>query len=212
MTDTLPTAKEDSELVPIGNSIYLDPVAFEHAKTVAKMLRASDLVPESYRRNPADIMIALDQAARLNLSPVFLMQRMSVVKGKPVIEGQLVIALVNERGPFKDPLEFILEGQGDARKCTCKGVRRDNGRVCETAVSVAMAKKVGWYSRNPLWEAMTDQMLMYRSAMFLSRVHCPEVIFGMSMKDEIIDVTGNEEKVIQQGNKISALNERLSKN
>lgn len=210
-TETLPTKVEgDIEIKQFEGSIYQNSDAFEYAKRVASMLKVSQLVPEAYRNNPADIMIAIDQANRLNISPLFLMQRMSVVKGKPVLEGQLVIALINQRGPFKEALKFRYEGLGDTRQCTCIGERRDNDTKCESTVSVKMAKDMGWWSRNPLWAAMTDQFLAYRSAMFLSRVYCPEVVFGMQLRDEVLDVTNA--KVVEQQNKVSALNERLSKN
>ena len=210
-TESLPTKIDgDVEITKFEGSIYQNSEAFDYAKRVAGMLKASQLVPEAYRNNPADIMIAIDQANRLNISPLFLMQRMSVVKGKPVLEGQLVIALINQRGPFKESLKFLYEGAADTRSCTCFGERSDNGEVCKSTVTVAMAKAMGWWDRNPLWKAMTDQFLAYRSAMFLSRVYCPEVVFGMQLRDEVLDVTNA--KVVEQQNKVSALNERLSKN
>lgn len=208
--ESLPTKVDgDIEVKKFEGSIYQNSEAFDYAKRVAGMFKVSQLVPEAYRNNPADIMIAIDQANRLNISPLFLMQRMSIVKGKPVIEGQLVIALINERGPFKEPLKFKYSGEGDARQCVCSGVRRENDELCESKVTVTMAKTAGWYETNKNWKALTDQMLAYRSAMFLSRVYCPEVCFGMQLRDEVIDA--NHEKTIEQGKKISALNDRLNK-
>jgi hypothetical protein len=144
---------------------------------------------------------------RLNISPIFLMQRMSVVKGKPVVEGQLVIALINQRGPFKEALHFEYSGKGEDRSCTCIAVRKDNDRECSSTASVAMAKAAGWWERNPLWRSLTDQMLAYRAAMFFARIYCPEVTFGMQLRDEVIDVSGQASEVQKQ--KVSALNERL---
>jgi hypothetical protein len=200
-------AFEQTELKPNSGTIYTDSNAFEVAKKVTAMLKMSDLVPDSYRNNPANIMIALDQAMRLNISPIFLMQRMSVVKGKPVMEGQLVIALINQRGPFKDSLHFKYEGEGEGRSCTCLAVRRDNGQECSSSVSVAVAKAAGWWERNPLWRALTDQMLAYRAAMFFARIYCPEVTFGMQLKDEVLDAAGQAAE--EHRSKVSALNERL---
>lgn len=199
----------DIEIKKFDGSIYKDSESFEYAKRVATMLKVSDLVPESYRNNPANIMIAIDIANRLDISPLFLMQRMSVVRGKPVIEGTLVIALINQRGGFKENLKFEYIGESESRECKCSATRKSDDELCEAKVTVKMAKDMGWYDRNPIWKAMTDQMLAYRSAMFFSRLHCPEVVFGMNLRDEIIDITNSESE--EQQKKINALNERLKK-
>ncbi len=168
-------------------NILVDPASFEHIQRVAKVYAASKMVPEQYQDKIADCIIAMQMADRLGVDTLMFMQNTYVVKGKPGMEAKLVISLVNIRGPFTESVRFRMEGQGDSRSCTAFA-SLPSGAVCEGYCDVAMAKKMGWWEQNALWRNLTDLMLQYRSATFLARTHCPEVMMGMQTTDELRDV------------------------
>lgn len=67
-----------------GQTIWNNPALYQTAVKMAKILASSELVPEgSYRGKPANCLIALDMANRMNMSPLNIMQNLYVVKGRP---------------------------------------------------------------------------------------------------------------------------------
>ena len=183
--------EQQAVAVPTGN-VWQDKAAFEQTARVAKMLSSSKLVPASYQGNPQDCFIAVEMAARMNVSPIMIMQNLYVVKGKPSWAGQACMAMINACGKFKN-VRHVYTGQKgtDNRGCYVVAERVSTVETVEgTEVSVAMAKAEGW-TANPKWKNMTEQMLAYRAASFFARVYCPEALMGLQTVEEVQDVTVN---------------------
>lgn len=178
--------KPQQEVVPFAASMHESSIVFEHVQRVAKVFSQSKLVPEIYRGQLADCIIAIQMAKRLDIDPFTFMQNTAIVKGKPSMEGKLVIALVNARGGFAHGLRFKYTGTGDSRSVICWTTTRE-GEILEEKMSIADAKSWGWTS-NSIWQKMPDQMLAYRSATFFARKYCPEITLGMPTKDELEDI------------------------
>lgn len=177
--------------VPTGN-VWQDKVAFEQTARVANMLSKSSLVPASYQGNPQDCFIAVEMAARMNTSPIFIMQNLYVVKGKPSWAGQACMAMINACGKFRNVRHVYVGEKGtDSRGCYVTAERIADGETVNgTEINMAMAKAEGWTS-NPKWRNMPEQMLAYRAAAFFARIHCPEALMGLQTTEEVIDVTVN---------------------
>lgn len=177
--------------VPTGN-VWQDKVAFEQTARVANMLSKSSLVPASYQGNPQDCFIAVEMAARMNTSPIFIMQNLYVVKGKPSWAGQACMAMINACGKFRNVRHVYVGEKGtDSRGCYVTAERIADGETVNgTEINMAMAKAEGWTS-NPKWRNMPEQMLAYRAAAFFARIHCPEALMGLQTVEEVQDVTVN---------------------
>ena len=177
--------------VPTGN-VWQDRAAFDQMARVAGMLAKSTIVPASYQGNPQDCFIAVEMAARMNISPVFIMQNLYVVKGKPSWAGQACMAMINACGKFKNVRHVYTGEKGtDNRGCHVVAERVSNGETVEgTEITIAMAKAEGWTS-NPKWRNMPEQMLAYRAASFFARVFCPEALMGLQTVEEVQDATVN---------------------
>lgn len=136
----------------IGN-VWTDPQAFNRALRVSDMLSKSSLVPQNYQGKPQDCFIALEMANRLNTSPVFVMQNLYVVKGKPTWSGQACFAMINACGRFASvKLEYVGEEWTDSWGCRVTALRLSDGeRVKGTTVTIGMAKAEGWMT-NPKWK------------------------------------------------------------
>ena len=134
---------EEAALVPQGKAAQLtvvdsgefanllDTGKFEHLWRVATLFSKSQMVPEHYQGHPEDCFIACQMAIRLRVDPFMMLQKTYVTRGKPAMEGQLVIALVNSSGLFAGPVQWKLEGQGDARTCTAYADYKQTGEHCE---------------------------------------------------------------------------------
>jgi hypothetical protein len=170
-------------------SALMDTAKFEHVQRIGKLFASSDMVPDHFKGKEANCIIAISMAHRLGCDPMQMFQNMYVVHGKPGIEAKLAIALANSAGVFTGPIEFEYSGSGKSRSCRAFATMSKSGRGCEQTMTMAIADAEGWVSKKgSKWQTMPDLMLSYRSAMFLIRLHCPEVILGMSSADEVEDI------------------------
>ena len=188
-TGAVAIPQAQAQMAEVGSLSHLfDPTKYRHLQMVAKDFAGSEIVPKRYQGKPCDCLIALELAARLGVHPLMVMQNVYTVHGSPGMQGQFVIALVNSSGVFAAPLEWEYAGDGDTRTCTCKAIRKADGKPAELKMSIAIAKAEGWYQQNTKWKNIPDQMLAYRSASWLARLHCPEVLLGLQTVEEIHDV------------------------
>jgi hypothetical protein len=156
---------------------------------VAKLFAASDLVPDHFKRKPENCFIALQMAHRCRVDPFAFMQKCYLVHGRPAIETQLALAMINASGLIKGRVIYTLSGEGHDRKCVAKVVTTDTGETIEMDCTVKLAMDMGWWSKkDSLWPKMTDLMLRYRSALWLIRTTFPEVLMGLSTLEEERDI------------------------
>ena len=176
-----------SEVINAGASLFFDVAKFELAQRVAQVFASSTMVPEQFKNNIGNCVIAINLADRMNADPFMLMQNMYIIKGKPSIEAKLAIALVNNSGKFT-ALQYRYNK--DKIACYAYAKRIDTGEECKgVTVSMKMAKDEGWYGKiGSKWKTMPELMLMYRAAMFFARAYCPEALFGMQSKEELYDI------------------------
>lgn len=175
-------------------TIWNDNALMKNAYAAAKYLAASDIVPEqTYKGKPANCLIAVDMANRMNVSPLMVMQNLFIVKGKPGWSGQFCIAAINGCGKFS-PLSFVKVDEGGGG-CFARATRKADGEVCQSAtVTMQMANDEGWVQKNgSKWKTMPELMMMYRSAAFFARTYCPEALMGIQTIEEIQDVSGYDE-------------------
>ena len=193
--ENLPAQTDSAALAPAVNlgSIYTNPAAFEHCKRVATVFSHSQLVPEHYRGKLADCIIAVELAGRLDVHPMMVMQNTHVVHGKPGLDGKFVIALMNTRGRFDEPLTFDEVGERGKDSYGIRCWTKLKGKVVEYTITVTDAKNWGWFQKNgSAWQKDPKLMASYRSAKFLANTYCPEVLMGLSTKDELEDIVDAE--------------------
>jgi len=174
-------------IVPAAGSLFLDVALFEHAQRVGNLLSSSNMVPDHFRNNIGNCVIALNLSKRWDADVFMVMQNMYIVHGRPGIESKLAIALVNATGKFT-PIQYRFNA--DKTACTAYAKNTKTGELCEgVEVNIKMAKDEGWFSnKGSKWQTMPTLMLQYRSAMFFARAYCPEALLGMQSREELQDV------------------------
>lgn len=194
-------AVREPEQKNLSVSIYTDPVKFELAQKVAKLLSECTLFPPHFQgeKNMANCFVAMQLCNRIGEDPFLLMQKLYVVNGRLGMESQLAIALLHKSGFFKTRIKYRPnEKQGDAAGWIAYATDKE-GNLCEEECTIDMAKKKGWWSKDKSnWPAMPDLMCKYRAAMLLGRLHCPEALMGMYTKDELLDL-GEAEVITPRG-------------
>lgn len=162
---------------------------FMLAMNMAKTLAGSSIIPETFQGKWENCMIAIEQANRLNMSPIMVMQNMYIVYGRPSWSSKFLIAMINNSRKFDQPLKFREEADKDGNPYACTAWTTLNGEVIEgMKVTMDIAKAEGWVSKNgSKWKTMPQLMLRYRAASFFSSLNCPEVTMGLYTSDEIIE-------------------------
>lgn len=157
----------------------------------ARMLADSDIVPAQYRGKPANCVIAIEMAERLNTVAMMVMQNLYIVSGNPSWSSKFLIGSVNVSKRFT-PLRYRYEGKEGSKDWSCRAVATDvetKEELVGPRVSMAMAEAEGWSTKNgSKWKTMPEMMLAYRSAAFWTRLYCPEISMGLLTTEEAEDV------------------------
>jgi len=180
-------------------SMFLNEQRFEFAQRIGKMLAASTMVPEHFRNNIGNCLIALNMSERLGIDVFGLMQTSYVVHGRPGFEAKLLIALFNSRTElFTAPLRWEMKGdfpKGQDAKCRAYAVDKETKEpLYGEWIDWPLVKAEGWFDKaNSKWKTMPGQMFRYRSASWFINVYEPGLKMGIQTVDEledmIIDVT-----------------------
>lgn len=169
-------------------SLLMDAQKFDHMQRVGKMFALSPLFPEHLRKGGveagiANAVLVLNMANRLNEDPLTVAQQIYFVGGKPGWSTSYMIGKANQHGVFRDPIDWEVTGKGESLSVTAFGILKATGKRVEVTCDMAMAKAEGW-TKNSKYQTMPEQMLRYRSAAFLIRLYCPEVMIGVPMQVE----------------------------
>ena len=167
---------------------------FEATQRIAKGFATSTIVPDTYRNNFGNSMIAADIALRMDLPFLMIAQNLYVVHGMPAFSSKFLIACINDSGRFS-PLRYQFRGTPgtDDYACRCVAYEATDKEHKEPLegdwISLGMAKKEGWSTKpGSKWKTMPEQMMRYRAAAFWQRVYCPEISMGFISKEEADDI------------------------
>jgi hypothetical protein len=178
------------------------PERFQTAQRMAQAFAQSDMVPEGLRGSMPNCLAALMLADEMGESPLIVMQNIFFVHGRAGWIAQYMVARANKAGIFRGPLRWETAGTPPGNpSVTCYAkltaypdddpvkVTIDLKTAIESGWTTYFDKKTGKTAIAPRWAtyAMQEQMLRWRSAAWLIRLHCPEVMFGLPTADELED-------------------------
>lgn len=191
-------------------SMLMDVGKFEQMCRIGKMLAMSPLFPQHLRggsieQGTANAVLVLNMAHRLNEDPLTVAQAIFFVGGRPGWQTSYCIAKANQHGVFRDPIDWDVKGKGETLSVTAFGILRGTGKRVQVTCDMEMAKKEGW-TKNPKYQSIPEQMLRYRSAAFLIRLYCPEVMVGVPAAVEVElqaarDITPDSEPAVVEPNR-----------
>ena len=178
-----------TNLTTLPRSPLMDPDSFGHMQRVASILAVSPLFPEHLRKGSKEQAIAngvlvMNMAIRLNEDPLTVSQNIYFVGGRPGWSASYMISKANQHGVFKNPIDWNVTGSGETLSVTAVATVAATGKEVKVTCDMKMAKAEGW-TKNAKYQSMPEQMLRYRSATFLIRLYCPEVMVGVPSMVEI---------------------------
>lgn len=186
----------------------LDTGRFEQMYRIAKLMAASNLIPETLCATyegtganrvtkwlpvetvTANCFLIVNQAVGWNMDPFAVAQCASVVHGRVCYEGKLIAAVLDQRAGVS--LYYAWDnGVGDNLGITVSGTLPG-----ETEPRVIKGTVGAWKttSANSPWSKQPRLQLAYRGAREWARVHKPAVILGVYSDDELEAATQRQER------------------
>lgn len=182
---------ESYDLTPAGQAAK----QFEIIQRKAKALTTSTIVPDTYRNNIGNCVIAIEMAERMGTPPLMVMQNLYIVHGNPAWSSKYLIASINASKRFS-PLRYEFKGEEGTPQygCRCYAYEASDKERKEPLygdwITIDMANKEGWTKKSgSKWLSMPNQMLRYRAAAFWQRVYCPEISMGLLTAEEAEDIS-----------------------
>lgn len=117
----------------------------------------------------------------LGLNPLQALANIHVVKGKPGLPAELMVALVRSHGH-----EVAIEDLTDHR-CRVWGRRSGEEQLHRAEFTIDRAKKAGYTAQNAKYGTDPQAMLYARAVSILCRQMAPEVLKGLATVEEIGD-------------------------
>lgn len=155
----------------------------------AEHLANANLLPGQYRKQPANVLYAMEYGRTLGITPLAAITGIHVIEGKPSASAALISGLVRqaghklrvrvESGPraiatihrFDDP-EFEFRAEWDMQRA------RDAGLV-----------------NKDVWKKYPQAMLKARAITEVARDACEEVLFGLHYTPEELDANVGEDGI-----------------
>lgn len=153
----------------------------------AKALADSGLLPSQYRRQPANLLYAIEYGEMLDLPPMAAITGIHVIDGKPTASAGLISALVRRAG-------HKLRVTGDDQGAVAEIVRRDDPRFTFRAEwTVDRARQAGLLDKKgDTWQRYPAAMLKARAVTEVARDACEEALSGMRYTPEELGVEVDE--------------------
>ena len=143
----------------------------------AKLLAASDLLPDAYKGKPANILLAIEYGKTLGITPMAAIQGINVIKGKPTASASLIGSLVRLAG-------HRLRITSDNTKAVCEIIRSDDPDYIFMSVWDMERAKLAGLTANPSWQKYPESMMKARAITECARDACPEVLSGVQYTAE----------------------------
>ena len=160
----------------------LSPQTFEQALTFSQYLADSDMVPKDFKGKPGNCLVAIQWGMEIGLKPLQAMQNIAVINGRPSLWGDSVIALARN----SPVCEYIIE-EDDGNMATCKVKRRGEPEQSRT-FSMVDAKLAGLVGKQGPWSQYPKRMRQMRARAFAIRDVFPDVLKGLPVAEEIMDM------------------------
>lgn len=172
-------------------SFDLSPQTFEQALTFSQYLADSDMVPKDFKGKPGNCLVAIQWGMEIGLKPLQAMQNIAVINGRPSLWGDAVIALARN-----SPMcEYIVETCTDTL-ATCKVKRRGEPEQIRT-FGMEDASKAGLKGKQGPWAQYPKRMMQMRARAFAIRDVFPDVLKGLPVAEEVMDMPRNMGQAVE---------------
>lgn len=168
----------------------LAPQSLPEAEQLAARLAQSALIPDTLRGKPGDVLVVLLTGLELGLSPMQALRGVYVVKGRPVLAADTLVALC-KRSPACLYFRCITSTPETA---TYETQRQGDPEPTRLTWTQADAKRAGLGGGT--WQAHPAAMLRHRCAAALARDVYPDLVLGLYEESEGAELAVSKVEVI----------------
>ena len=170
-----------------GQTLTVTPLqALEEKKGWSTALSGSTLLPDAYRQAPANLLLAAEYADTLGVPRMAALTGIHVIKGKPSMSADLMLALVRRAG-------HRVRVSGDAQQAQATLIREDDPEYEYRAEwNLAKAERAGLLAKKGNWQHYPEAMLRARAITEVVRMGASEVLFGAVYAPEELGVEVDE--------------------
>ena len=172
------------------------PETFEDVQRIARAYMVADLIPRSTLAGARDqsaviarVVLIIERAKALGIPAALALENITVVNGRLSIWGDAMVSVVLGH-PDCGGIESWIEGTGDDRVAHCVTHRRGR-KTSPWTFSVADARRAGLWGKSGPWSAYPDRMLRIRARGFALRDAWADVLTGVGMVEEVLDIPEN---------------------
>lgn len=161
--------------------------SFEAMWRFSKCVSISGFAPKGMER-PESVLVALQLAAEVGLSPMAGLQNIAVVNGRPSIYGDAALAIVRASGlleSYKE--EEVGKPVEDSFGIKVTAKRKGFDPISET-FTVGEAKHADLWGKSGPWKQYPKRMLKFRARGFVLRDAFGDVLKGMRTVEESMDI------------------------
>lgn len=143
----------------------------------AGALAESGLIPQAFRKQPANVLVAIEYGHALGIAPIVALSEINVISGTPSLSASLMAALARQAG-------HKVRVTGDATSATCTIVRSDDPDFEHSATwDKKKAQDAGLWGKGH-WSKDPATMLRWRAISECVRFACSEVLGGLKYTPE----------------------------
>jgi hypothetical protein len=166
-----------------GRLLGIVPRNIDEIFRLASAIAKSGMAPKDMS-TPEKLTVAIMTGLELGLPPIFAINKIAVINGRPTLWGDAIPGLLWSRN-FK--IDEALTGEGENRCATCT-VTRPHGEQVTRTFGVKDAKKAGLWGKSGPWTQYPDRMLSMRARAFAARDGASDVLGGLYLREEMEDV------------------------
>lgn len=182
-TDTTNNGGALSKKEPIAiGSRGLQLTTFDEMYRMAECVRASGLAPEHFKET-AQIVVAIQYGLEIGMSPIQALQSLYVIKGRPTLWGDALVALVRSSGKCKYIKETV-EGDNEKMVAICETQRADESEPVIRRFSWADAKRAR-LDQKDTYKQYPSRMLATKARAYCLRDAYADVLRGLNVAEEV---------------------------
>lgn len=153
-------------------------------------LAHSNLLPQQYRKQPANLLFAIEYAEMLGLTPMAAITGIHVIEGRPSASAALISSLVRRAG-HRLRVWVERDEQGRAVKAVATIVRKDDPDFEFRAEwTMARAQAAGLTGKS-VWKSYPEALLKARAVTEVAREACEEALNGVGYTPEELGADQN---------------------
>lgn len=165
-------------------SITIVPTDIVGFSSLAERFSKSALIPQDLRAKPDDVFVTLLAGHELGLAPMASLRAIHVIKGKPVLSADTMVAIVLSSGAAE---YFIPVGEATQTSATYETKRRGAPHPVQMTWTIEDAKRANLLS-NDNWIKHPRSMLKARCKSQLARDVYPDALAGCYEEGEAEEI------------------------